>query len=193
MIEKLCRDFWTREQADDAIGNTGVESENRQVSNVGSYRHQKRPSRKFNAYSVSKLIKRLCMRDYVFVRSRNISGLNEWIFPVVKHGVCSWPMCKLSTFDSRGVFCGDNFPMLWSLAEPGEAGVFERGAGVEAAGDGLLDERRPLLPQHLHLPPPQAHEPVDLPRRLVQIVRDALLLAGWRKCNPRASQQIILN
>ena len=37
--------------------------------------------------------------------------------------------------------------MRWALAEPGDAGVAEGGAGVEAAGDGASDERPALLGQ----------------------------------------------
>ena len=69
--------------------------------------------------------------------------------------------------------------MRRNLAEPGDAGVAEGGAGVEAAGDGAGDERPPLLrqqPQHALL---RRHQPIQ-PRRLpVQVVGDGALL--WRE------------
>ena len=67
-------------------------------------------------------------------------------------------------------------PMRRNLAEPGDAGVAEGGAGVEAAGDGAGDERPPLLrqqPQHALL---RRHQPIQ-PRRLpVEVVGDGALL-----------------
>ena len=68
-----------------------------------------------------------------------------------------------------------HLPMRRNLAEPGDAGVAEGDAGVEAAGDGTGDERPPLLrqqPQHALL---RRHQPIQ-PRRLpVQVVGDGAL------------------
>ena len=65
--------------------------------------------------------------------------------------------------------------MRRNLAEPGDAGVAEGGAGVEAARDGTGDERPPLLrqqPQHALF---RRYEPIQ-PRRLpVQVVSDEAL------------------
>jgi hypothetical protein len=65
--------------------------------------------------------------------------------------------------------------MLRDLAEPGDAGGFEFGVGIEAAGDGAVDDGLLLLveqPDELAL---GADEAVDLPVRVVQKADDGEL------------------
>ena len=66
--------------------------------------------------------------------------------------------------------------MRRNLAEPGDAGVAEGGAGVEAAGDGAGDERPALLGQQPEHPLLRRHQRIQ-PRRLaVEVVGDGALL-----------------
>ena len=68
--------------------------------------------------------------------------------------------------------------MRRNLAEPGDAGVAEGGAGVEAAGDGAGDERPALLGQQPEHPLLRRHQRIQ-PRRLaVEVVGDGALLAA---------------
>src|SRR5690606_13705336 len=54
-----------------------------------------------------------------------------------------------------------DLPMLGNVAEPGDAGGFEGDVGVEAAGDGLVDDGLLLLPQQRNHPPLVPDETVD--------------------------------
>ena len=71
-----------------------------------------------------------------------------------------------------------HLPMLRDVAEPGDAGGFERGVGIEAAGDGAVDDGLLLLPQQRDQLPLRPDEPVDLPVRMVQKPHDRRLLVG---------------
>ena len=75
--------------------------------------------------------------------------------------------------------------MHWDLAEPGDAGISEGGARVEAAGDGTGNKRPALLgqePEHTLL---RRHQRIQ-PRRLaVEVVGDGALLCGWRNRNQK--------
>ena len=73
------------------------------------------------------------------------------------------------------------------LAEPVDAAVFHGGGGVEALGDGLGDDRLPLLRQPIQQRPLLLDQPVDLGRLLIQKGRDALLgFEGWSRI-PKAA------
>ena len=66
--------------------------------------------------------------------------------------------------------------MRGDVSKPVDAGGFERGVGIEAAGHGLVNDGLLLFVQHLNQPTPIADEPADLRRVGVKVVSDGLLL-----------------
>ena len=66
------------------------------------------------------------------------------------------------------------------VAEPGDAGGLEGDVGVEAAGDGAVDDGLLLLVQQPDQLPLGADETVDLPVRVVQKPHDGRLFVGRR-------------
>ncbi len=66
------------------------------------------------------------------------------------------------------------------VAKPGDARGFESDVGVEAAGDGTVDDGLLLLAQQRDQLPLGADEPVDLPVRMVQKPYDGGLFVGRR-------------
>ena len=71
--------------------------------------------------------------------------------------------------------------MLRDVAEPGDAGGLEGDVGVEAAGDGAVDDGLLLLVQQPNQLPLGADEAVDLPVRVVQKPHDGRLFVGRRE------------
>ena len=71
--------------------------------------------------------------------------------------------------------------MLRNVAEPGDAGGLEGDVGVEAAGDGAVDDGLLLLVQQPNQLPLGADEAVDLPVRVVQKPHDGRLFVGRRE------------
>src|SRR5262245_6145867 len=67
--------------------------------------------------------------------------------------------------------------MCRNLAEPGDAGVAERGVGVEAAGDSAGDERSALLGQQPEYSLLRRGQRIDPRRFAVEVVGDGALLA----------------
>ena len=65
--------------------------------------------------------------------------------------------------------------MFWDIAEPVEAGGFEGGGGVEAASDGVRDQRRPLLLQQRQHSLLLQNQSINLSRLPVQVIRNELL------------------
>ena len=79
--------------------------------------------------------------------------------------------------------------MLWNLADPGDAGGFEFGVGIEAAGDGAVDDGLLLLVEQSDELALGADEAVDLPVRVVQEADDGELLVRWRERNWRIEKR----
>ena len=74
-----------------------------------------------------------------------------------------------------------NLPMRRDVAEPGDAGGLEWDVGVEAAGDGAVDDGLLLLVQQPNQLPLGADEAVDLPVRVVQKPHDGrLFVLRWK-------------
>ncbi len=68
--------------------------------------------------------------------------------------------------------CLVTLPMRWDLAEPGDAGVLHRDGWVEALGDDVADQRRPLLFEQLDQPPLLLHQRINPPRLPIKEVGD---------------------
>ena len=62
--------------------------------------------------------------------------------------------------------------MLWHVAEPLDAGGLEADVGIEAAGDGLVDDPLLLLLQQRNERPLRAHIPPNAPIHVVQVPDD---------------------
>src|ERR1039458_10861139 len=74
--------------------------------------------------------------------------------------------------------------MLRNVAEPRDAGGFEKDGGVEAAGNGAVDDGLLLLVEqrdHLPLRPDRA---LQSPARPVEELYNHCLLVEWRKRYP---------
>ena len=70
--------------------------------------------------------------------------------------------------------------MLGHIAEPLDAGRLEADVGIEAAGDGLVDDRLLLLLQQRNQLPLRAHIPPNATVHVVQVPDDGgLLMEGW--------------
>ena len=82
---------------------------------------------------------------------------------------------------SRDTLDLTDFPVLGDVAEPVDAGGFEGGVGVEAAGHGPVDDGLLLLVQHLNQPPSIANEPADPGGVGVKVIGDGLLLFTRRR------------
>ncbi len=67
------------------------------------------------------------------------------------------------------------FPMRWNLPKPSDAGVAERGGGVEAAANGAGNQRAALLGQQPEHPPLRGDQCID-PRYLaIKVIGDGAL------------------
>ena len=84
----------------------------------------------------------------------------------------------------------NDLPMGRDLAEPGDAGIAERGAGVKAAGDGTGDERPALLGQQSEHPLLRRHQSIQARRLAVEVVGDGALLIERRHCDLGLSDEI---
>ena len=73
--------------------------------------------------------------------------------------------------------------MIRNVAEPGDVGVLEGDVGVEAAGDGAVDDTLLLLVQQPNQLPLGADEAVDLPVRVVQKPHDGRLFTRRGQCD----------
>ena len=73
-----------------------------------------------------------------------------------------------------------HFPMLRHVAKPLDAGGLESDVGVEAAGDGLVDDGLPLLLQQRDELLLGADVRPDAPVHVIQVADDGCLLGdGW--------------
>ena len=70
------------------------------------------------------------------------------------------------------------FPMRRDLAEPFDAGVAQGRVGIEAAGDGVGDERGALFLQQLNQPLLPRNQLINLRRLPIQKLRNRPLLRG---------------
>src|SRR5947207_10065238 len=84
------------------------------------------------------------------------------------------------TNQAADVFCSHCLPMLWDVAEPGDAGGFEGGGGVEAASDGAVDDGLFLLVEQRDHLPLRPDRPLQPPVRVADEAHDGFLLFGWR-------------
>jgi hypothetical protein len=76
-----------------------------------------------------------------------------------------------------------HLPMLRNVAEPGDAGGFEGDGGVEAAGDGAVDDGLLLLVEQRDHLPLRPDRPLQPPVRPVQKPHNRRLLVGRGFCN----------
>src|ERR1019366_5012549 len=113
----------------------------------------------------------------------HLRAIEPRIGPIVPIG---WLATRWSRTVSNSGASADapSLPMLWDVAEPGDAGGFEAHRGVEAVGDGAMDDDLFLLVEqryHLPLRPDRSLEP---PVRPVQKPHNRRLLVG-RGCEHR--------
>ena len=82
-------------------------------------------------------------------------------------------MSPIPNFSNK--FHRNNIPMLWNFTDPVDAGVAEGGVGVEATGDGILNDDLFTLFQQLNLLLLNRNRLIYLPRLLIQKVDDKSL------------------
>lgn len=75
----------------------------------------------------------------------------------------------------------NNLPMLRNVADPFDVGGFEFSAGVEASGDGAVDEDGFLLVEEFDLALLFGNQSVNLRRFLIEEGDDAVDLVIWRQ------------
>ena len=128
------------DHADHAVGKARLEIEDRNVANIGSNRHDQRASRKLLAGTQAKFVQRLAIGANVFVRRRDVTGLNKWIGTVIKRRIVAGPVGELTTDQAALALDLLNFPMFRHFANPIKAGRFEFDFRIDTLRDRPLND-----------------------------------------------------
>ena len=83
--------------------------------------------------------------------------------------------------------------MRGDLADPVDAAVLHGGVGVQAAGDGLLDQDLPALAQERDLLLLDPHRLIDLRAFPIQKRRDGALFGEWGERKSRCREVSLRN